>query len=61
MEVAAEHTSGHAMNGWQDAPPRPSLDERACQPLPQARVWRSVAFGVIFNIGLGCWFRSGYR
>lgn len=34
--VAAEHASRQAPNGWQEASPRPSMDERACQPLPQA-------------------------
>ena len=36
VEVAAEHASGQAPNGWREAP-RASLDERACQPLTQVR------------------------
>ena len=34
--VAAEHASRQAPNGWRETSPRPSMDERACQPLPQA-------------------------
>ena len=53
VEVAAEHASGQAPNGWREAP-RASLDDRACQPLTQVRCFMHASTTKLCRMGSCC-------